>query len=160
MRIIVCSDTHRNYYALQKIIDKHPNADMFIHLGDGRYESDKLLSINPQLQNRFFYVKGNCDLACMDSEMLTLWAENHKIIAVHGHNHGVKYSLEHLKKLALENNCDIILYGHTHIRHMKYEDGIYTMNPGSASAPRDSHKPSYGIIDITESGILMNIADV
>ena len=40
------------------------------------------------------------------------------------------------------------------------ENGIYIMNPGSASSPRDGKKPSYGIIDITKSGILMNIADV
>lgn len=161
MRIIVISDTHRNYHALESIVEKHMRADMFIHLGDGRYEADTLLMKYPELEKRFFYVCGNCDINCLDLDTFTTWTdEGHKIFAVHGHKYGVGWSLENLKKSALEINCDIILYGHTHVRYMKYEDGIYIMNPGSASSPRDGQKPSYGIIDITKSGILMNIADV
>jgi len=161
MRIIVCSDTHRNYYALEKIIEKHISADMFIHLGDGRWEADTLLMKHPEIESRFFYVSGNCDMGCSGLDIFTSWTEEgHKIFAVHGHKYFVGYGLEPLKKTALENNCDIILYGHTHERYNHYENGIYIMNPGSASSPRDGKKPSYGIIDITKSGILMNIADV
>lgn len=161
MRIIVCSDTHRNYYALEKIAEKHMRADMFIHLGDGRYEADTLLMKYPELEKRFFYVRGNCDIGCSDSDVFTTWTEEgHKIFAVHGHRQCVGYSLETLKQTAILNNADIILYGHTHERYMHYENGIYIMNPGSASSPRDGKNPSYGIIDITKSGILMNIADV
>lgn len=161
MRIIVCSDTHRNYYALESIVTRHMNADMFIHLGDGRYEFNTLMHKYPELERRFFYVKGNCDMGCSEPDVFTSWTEeSHKIFAVHGHNYYVNYGLETLKSTALSDNCDIILYGHTHQRFMKYEDGIYIMNPGSASSPRDGRKPSYGIIDITKSGILMNIADV
>lgn len=43
MRIIVMSDTHRNYSSLEKIIRIHPNADMYIHLGDG--EEDVNLAV-------------------------------------------------------------------------------------------------------------------
>lgn len=161
MRIIVCSDTHRNYFALEKIVRKHMNADMFIHLGDGKYETDTLLMKYPELERRFFYVCGNCDIGCSESSVFTTWTdEGHKIFATHGHKYGVNYGLEHLKQAGLMNNADIILYGHTHQRYMKYENGIYIMNPGSASSPRDDKKASYGIIDITKSGILMNIADV
>lgn len=161
MRIIVCSDTHGNYHALEKIVDRHFYADMFIHLGDGRQEADTLLMKYPELERRFFYVKGNCDMACTSPEILISWTEEgHKVLAVHGHVQHVGYGIEMLKKDALENNCDIILYGHTHERLMQYENGIYIMNPGSASCPRDGKKPSYGIVDITNSGILMNIADV
>ncbi len=35
MRIIVMSDTHGNFSAIEKIIEKNISADMFIHLGDG-----------------------------------------------------------------------------------------------------------------------------
>lgn len=72
----------------------------------------------------------------------------------------VGYSLGHIKSTAVKNGCDIVLYGHTHARCNLYEDGLYIMNPGSASCPRDGNKPSYGIIDIVPAGISMNIADI
>ena len=59
-----------------------------------------------------------------------------------------------------EHGCDILLFGHTHVRYNAYEDGIYILNPGSASAPHDGTKPSFGHIDISDAGIVMNIADI
>ena len=40
------------------------------------------------------------------------------------------------------------------------EDGIWLFNPGSASCPRNSTVPTYGAVDLTESGILTNIIPV
>lgn len=160
MRIIVMSDTHRNYSALEKIIFRNINADMFIHLGDGEDGIDTLMEKFPQVMKRFFHVCGNCDYGSLSSDVLIYPVEEHKIYAAHGHLLGVKYSLDTMRENALHNDCDIILYGHTHVRYMGYENGVYIMNPGSASAPRDGKKPSYGYIDITKAGIVTNIVDL
>ena len=53
-------------------------------------------------------------------------------------------------------NADIVLFGHTHERLEKYiptdDGGFYLFNPGSIGG----FKPSYGIINIADSGILLS----
>lgn len=157
MRIIVISDSHGNYYALEDIVKKNLTADIFIHLGDGEREVEKISVQYPQLV--FHHIKGNCDFSGIKSKnILCIELEyGHRLFAVHGHNHYVKSGLARLINSAVENNADIVLYGHTHERFCKYENGIYIMNPGSASCPRDGLPPSYGYIDVTEKGIFTNI---
>ena len=72
----------------------------------------------------------------------------------------VKSSVEPLKKIAREKGANILLYGHTHARFNEYDNGLYTMNPGSVSCPRDGNRPSFGIIDIAKNGIVTNIVDL
>lgn len=137
------------------------DADLFIHLGDGEEELDLLLTQFPDLSARTWHVKGNCDYDSMSLPVLTLGLEHsHRLVATHGHNYGVNSSLEHLKALARQNDADLALFGHTHVRCARYEDGLYLLNPGSVSCPRDGMPPSYGIVDVTEQGILTNIVPV
>lgn len=160
MRIIVLSDTHGNYSALENILTRNADADWFIHLGDGETELKKFSISNPVFERRIIHVAGNCDYNSMSHDDFILPLTSCKIFATHGHHYGVKSSLESLKKTALLNGCNIALYGHTHSRFMKYENGLYIMNPGSASYPRDGNNPSFGHIDISPAGIVMNITDV
>lgn len=160
MRIIVLSDTHGNYSALENILLRNANADWFIHLGDGERELDRFIMANPVYERKIIHVAGNCDPHSMSHDDFILPAAYCKIFATHGHLYGVKSSLERLKATAKENGCNIILYGHTHSRFMHEEDGLYIMNPGSASCPRDGKPASFGNIDISLYGVVMNIADV
>lgn len=158
MKIIVFSDSHGNSYNLTKVIEKHKDSDFFIHLGDGEREMENIEKMYPNL--KFYYVAGNCDYNSIYPLELIINADfNIKIFATHGHRYYVKYSLEAIKSTALENSCNIALYGHSHERFYSFEDGLYIMNPGSISCPRDSNKPSYGLIDISKAGIMMNIVD-
>lgn len=159
MRIIVMSDSHGDYFAVEEIIQRNLSADMFIHLGDGERELDKAVMKYPQIN--IHHVAGNCDYASLSPDMLCLQVEHgHRLIATHGHNYAVKYSLDVIKNTASENKADIILYGHTHSRYWKHEDGYYILNPGSASCPRDGNAPSYAFIDVTEKGIMANIVSL
>lgn len=158
MRIIVLSDTHGDRRALEKIIERSLSADLFIHLGDGERELDEIVLRYPRLDIR--PVAGNCDCASLSPSVRVIGAGDHKIIATHGHRHGVKSSLEPLRALALQNGADIVLFGHTHVRHRSFEDGLHFLNPGSASRPRDGKKPSYGFIDITEAGVVTQIVEL
>lgn len=160
MRIIVISDTHGNYSAIENVFLRNTDADWFFHLGDGERELDRFIIANPMFSQKIIHVAGNCDYCSLSHDIFTLPVMNAKILATHGHMHGVKSSLEPLKKLAIQNGCNIILYGHTHSRFMRCENGLYIMNPGSASCPRDGKPASFGHIDISFAGIVMNIADI
>lgn len=159
MRIVLMSDSHGNYAAINNIVKRNLSADIFIHLGDGEREFDEITLQYPHL--KFYHVKGNCDLASLSQSVLILPLKNsHKLIATHGHEFNVRYSLDRLKKLAKKNNADIIAFGHTHVRYTKYENGLYVINPGSATSPRDGNSPSYAFIDITDAGIVTNIVSL
>ena len=160
MRIIVISDTHGNYDALRSVIDRNTDADWIFHLGDGERELDTYIAKNPVIAPKIIFVAGNCDYGSTCPGTFVLPVGEHKIFATHGYRFGVNSSLETLKKMAEVNGCDIVLYGHTHARFQGFQDGMYILNPGSASCPRDGNKPSFGHIDISPAGIETNIADI
>lgn len=161
MRIVVMSDTHRCFSSIDKIIMRNPDADLYIHLGDGEEDVEKAMIKYPDIASKMFHVAGNCDANSMSLSELILTVEGgHKLIAAHGHQYGVKSTLGGIKRAAAQLGCDIILYGHTHVRYNLLEDGFYILNPGSASCPNDGTKPSFALIDVSDKGILMNIADI
>lgn len=159
MRIVAMSDSHGDSYALERIFEKTADTgNIFIHLGDGEREIDMMRMNYPKLDIR--HVAGNCDYKSMSPNMEIIYAGNVKILCTHGHFHGVKYGTETLRSLAKDNGCKAVLFGHTHCRYESLEDGIYMLNPGSCSCPRDFKEPSFGWIDITPAGIITNIANL
>lgn len=160
MRLIVISDTHGNLRAIENVFLRNSDADWFIHLGDGERELDDFLLENPQYTSKVIHVAGNCDFGSLSSGFQILPVIDHKIFITHGHLFAVKNSLEIIKKTAIENGCDIILYGHTHVRYNKFEEGLYILNPGSASVPHDNTSPSFGTVNILPLGVVLNIADI
>ena len=153
------SDSHGDKYALEKIFEKTADTgNIFVHLGDGERELDLMRMKYPKLDIR--HVAGNCDYMSMSPNTEIIFAGDLKILCTHGHFHGVKYGTETLRSLARDNGCKAVLFGHTHCRYESLEDGIYMLNPGSCSCPRDFTKPSFGWIDITPAGIITNIGDV
>lgn len=160
MKIIVISDTHGDYRRLEKVFLRVPDAEWYIHLGDGEHDLDRFIIEHSEYTERVIHVAGNCDTGSLSPATFELPLPGHRIFATHGHHYGVRGGLGSLKTAAISRGCDIVLYGHTHIRCNKTEDGLYIMNPGSAGAPHDGTKPSFGLIDISSAGILMNIADI
>lgn len=158
MRIIVFSDSHGSFSSLDSVIEKNLSADIFIHLGDGEREISRILNKYPDIN--FHHIRGNCDFSGIAPTMEIIGVLSHKIIAVHGNLHDVKLGTSGIISLAKKNHADIALFGHTHQRFSSYEEGIYILNPGSISIPRDGNKPSYGFIDITTAGIVTNIVNV
>lgn len=154
-RIVVISDTHGRFHALYDIVEKHQKeAACFIHLGDGEKEVDDITSLFPDLT--FYHVRGNCDFVSQAPYIQSIEIAGKIITFTHGHTYYVKQGLYHLKSTARNLHTDIILYGHTHQSYTEYDDGLYILNPGSPVQPRNG-SPSYGIIDITSAGIVLNI---
>lgn len=152
------SDSHGNMGQVENIIKCNQDADMFIHLGDGEREVAAVKVKYPQLD--FRSVRGNCDFSWESPDFLIIEAGEARILCTHGHLCEVRYGVDKLSYTARENNCSAALYGHTHERYIGCEDGIDIMNPGSCSCPRDGNKPSYGIVDVTDAGVFMNIFNV
>lgn len=157
MRIIVVSDSHKNFRVLQKIVDFYPTADAFIHLGDGNDEFETLMALYPS--HTFYCVKGNCDsLFSSNAEKLEIF-DGKRVYYTHGHIHGVKHGMYNIIAAARGVKADVLLYGHTHIPMTGYQDGLYIMNPGTVSGA-GSGKKTYGVLDITPAGIVTNIVSL
>lgn len=155
MKIIVVSDTHKNYPVLKEIVERNLDADIFIHLGDGEHEANDVARLHPE--KAMVYVAGNCDFGRHKTQQIVT-VSGYKIFCCHGHFQNVHAGLERLVYDAKQNDCRIALYGHTHLYRTEIVDGVFVMNPGSPDSPRNHNKPTYGVIDISSSGeIKMNI---
>lgn len=149
MKILVVSDTHRNFNALKSIIDANSDADMLIDLGDGESEFDDVSRLYPQFP--MVYVGGNCDYGFHKLSHIVS-AGGLRIFCCHGHTYSVREGVDRLVCAARENDCLIALYGHTHVHFAEQVGGIFVMNPGSPTLPRGGNKPTYGVITISGSG--------
>ena len=146
MRLLVFSDSHGDIYAIKKAIDAQPTAEAVIFLGDGYMDFEKC---KPLLKDKKIYcVKGNNDFYCDYPRNSIIEEGGLKIYITHGHYEYVKSSLSGLLIKARENNCRIALYGHTHRQQTDYYDGIHIFCPGAL------YNDEYGVIDITDSGII------
>ena len=157
MRIIVMSDSHRNFRNVQRVMEKHPDADLYIHLGDGEREFEDVQNLYPD--RRYLWVAGNCDFG---SE-----TKNSDLVKLSGKKCS-DYPRAHLLCQALPvgtKNCGSGLPSQrSTVRahpcgYTEYDGGLYIMNPGSLSIPRQG-RPTYGILDITSQGIMTNIVEV
>lgn len=141
------SDSHGNKWNLFDAIEKEPSAEVIYFLGDG-YRDYEEAKITYGDKKAFIAVSGNCDLACTFPDIDTRTVGGTKIYATHGYVEKVKFGLYELERIARENNCKIAIFGHTHEPYTHYSDGLYLFNPGSV---KDGF---YGVIDITENGII------
>ena len=137
MRILLVSDSHGNSEALDKLLIKYPNMDLYLHAGD--LEADEQ-SIRP-----FECVKGNCDHFSRLPERRIINTPFGALFMTH---------LPYLPKEIVEKyNIKIFIYGHTHRRKFELVDGIYYINPGAISFARDGFDLSYAILTIASEKV-------
>lgn len=151
MRILVTSDTHGDSASLRRAVLSQPKAEIVIHLGDGGDDVELVRTSFPE--RTFLQVRGNCDWGSALPQTGEFEAGGKKIFYTHGHMYGVKSGDYTIISEARSRKADILLFGHTHQPREDYEDGLYIMNPGRLSG----WEPTYGIIDITEQGIVLNV---
>ncbi len=157
MRILVVSDTHGDVYSLQQAVAQQPKAEVIIHLGDGAGEAADLKLQYPE--KAVLQVRGNWDWKSDLPVFGVQTIEGKRFFFTHGHAYRAKSGMSDLIMAARENHADILLFGHTHRAVTDYEDGLYIMNPGSLSGS-GSGKKTYGVVDITEAGIVTNVMNL
>ena len=160
MKCLCFSDSHGFCSFFKKALDLHPDAEVVFFLGDGLADAESLAE--KYTDKAWLMVRGNCDYSSVSlgravekTEAITLMGK--RIVYTHGDLYGVKYGEEGLIRLAESRGADIVLFGHTHTPFEKYvpreKGGVYLFNPGSIQAPAYDRGGSYGVIDITESGV-------
>lgn len=154
MKILVIGDTHGKLDKFYKVYDRLKGIDLIIHTGDFKNDA---IEIADALDIPVVGVKGNCDGSMSSSDFETVETEYGNILVTHGHMQGVSYSDDRLIYLAEENDCVAVCFGHTHVPCYTEYDGIYVINPGSLTRPRDGSSGSYGIITTTESTFAASI---
>ena len=151
MRLLVISDSHRKGNIVEDIIQKEPTARHIFFLGDNTSDIEDFQYL---YRDREFHIcSGNCDFVKEFPLYDIISIAGHNIFYTHGHEFSVKSSTGVLLQKAKNLGCDIVLYGHTHISLIQYEDGVYVVNPGSCAQSR-SGPCSYAVIDIENGGIM------
>ena len=160
MKCLVFSDSHGTSFGMRQALNMHRDAEVVFFLGDGLSDFEELISDKTRA---YFAVRGNCDTSALLGDVMVKKTDSitlmgYRIFLTHGDLYGVKYGLDGIKGLAVDHNCDIVLFGHTHQGLEKYipteNGGYYLFNPGSIGGGY-GNKPSYGIINITDKGVLL-----
>ena len=157
MKILVFSDSHGSYSRLLRAAEAHPDANMYIFLGDGLRDADRLFDEKRDIPA--VAVKGNCDIAgvgfydkYLDEQTLDLGGV--RIFCCHGHKYGVKSSELSLWCRAREKEAQLALFGHTHTPLERVYEGVRLFNPGSVSLG------SYGVIYIENGSVVASFGKV
>ena len=160
MKYLIGSDIHGSAFWCQKFMDVYTQEkpDEIILLGDILYHGPRndlprdyapkkvIAMLNP-LAEKINCCRGNCeaevdqmvlDFECMGDYNLIL-DDDACIFCTHGHI----FNPDAMPNL---DPGSIFLYGHTHVKDDRIQDGIHIFNPGSVSIPKDgSH--SCAILD-------------
>ncbi|TCT11610.1 hypothetical protein EDC18_1204 [Natranaerovirga pectinivora] len=171
MKLIFFSDIHGSEYYAKKAIEvlKEEKGDYIVLLGDLLYHgprNDLPKEYNPKgviellnaNKNNIIAVRGNCDSEVdqmvlkfpMMSDYTIIVNNDKKIFATHGHI----YNEANMPQL---NEKDILIHGHTHIPVAKEKEGIFILNPGSISLPKENNPSSFGVM--TENEFLIKTFD-
>lgn len=137
MKILLTSDIHGNQKALDYIVSNY-EADLYYDCGDSEL-------MNFYLKD-FYSVLGNCDYESFPNYRVVNINSYLNIFITHGH----LYSQDQIIEMAKQRKCNVIAYGHSHIRKLEERDGLYLINPGSVSKPRDKDGKSFAYIHFDE----------
>ena len=147
MRLLVVSDSHGVDKNIKKALDLSGPVDGLIHLGDSQGSESYIQQI---AKCQIFMVTGNCDFFSDHPTTAVAQLEGHRLMLTHGHLFGVSMNTSYLEDEARANQCDIVLFGHTHRPLLKDKDpDLLILNPGSISFPRqEGRKCSYMILEL------------
>lgn len=149
MRILIVSDTHRKNDLYVALCEKYAPLDMVIHCGD--IEGSEYV-IYEAAKCPVKMVTGNNDFFSDNPREEEFTIAGYKIWLTHGHNYYISMGNEILKDEARSRGVDIVMYGHTHRPVVEFDRGLYAINPGSLTYPRqEGRKPSYIIMTIGEN---------
>ena len=146
MKLFVIGDTHGKLNRVRDIWPKLRDIDLIAHTGDHYSDAQRLAE---EFHVPVVSVRGNCDSTGPLTEIIE--TEYGRILLTHGNRDHVDYDLTSLKYRAMEADCRAVLFGHTHRSLVTEDEGIYFVNPGSLTQPRDESSGSYAIVRTAEN---------
>ncbi|MCX8084581.1 MAG: YfcE family phosphodiesterase [Calditerrivibrio sp.] len=157
MQVLIISDTHVD--SIQKLppvlISLFPSCDAVIHAGDivGLNTYEEMKKLNPKL----YAVAGNMDASYGVLEhTLRIDLGQMRIGITHGHIYtnlynGLMYDF---------NDCNMVIFGHTHSPYFRKENNLWLLNPGSTFKNRWKTKNSYAILKIYNNDFRVTFYDI
>ncbi|RLG57185.1 MAG: YfcE family phosphodiesterase [Candidatus Hydrothermarchaeota archaeon] len=153
MKLGILSDTHiydRARHLPRAILDTFVKEDVDIILHAGDLTSLEILDELKEI-SEVKAVQGNMDYfygtRLPEKEILKI--NNFKILLFHGYGIYPRGDKAKLVYKALENGCNVIITGHTHMPLVTELRGVKIINPGSPTTPRYA-KPTFAIAEIEE----------
>ncbi len=143
MKLLIMSDSHG--LTSNNEIVTYENCDAAFHLGDSQLMANQL-----EMSNYDIKVRGNCDFDRNYPEAEVITVGGVRFFLTHGHLYDVNYGLGRLKHEASENNCEVALYGHTHVVNVDTDDQIIALNPGSTRQSRSRYPETYMVMIIND----------
>lgn len=148
-RIGIISDTHGDASAIRACAILGAEADEWYHLGDHASDTEILRRYTDK---PIYSVQGNCDFNASIPLSRVMQVEGRRVLLMHGHGYGVAPKYTYRACLyAEEQECDVLLYGHTHVSEISTHGSILIVNPGSPSQPRGGRAPSFAMMKIDGS---------
>lgn len=153
MRIIVTADTHLPLGQRKlpdRLLEACESADLILHAGDWKSPDVYAeLSRFAEVKGVFGNVDGD-DIRKLFPEQQIIETAGHRIGLVHGH--GKKQTTEKRARDAfLNEELDMIIYGHSHIPHLRYYGKTMLLNPGSPTDKRKLPLYSFAVLTIGET---------
>ncbi|MEK6264069.1 MAG: phosphodiesterase [Clostridium sp.] len=170
MKIFFISDIHGSLFFLEKALEryKEEGASYIVLLGDTLYHGPRnplpkdynpqaVASLLNEYKDKIIAVRGNCDSEVdqmlieypMMSDYSIILYGNRRLFLTHGHI----YNEDNIPSLS---DNDVVIHGHTHLPVAKNHNGIYILNPGSVTLPKENYPNSYAILE----GDLFQIKDL
>ena len=157
MKLLIASDIHGSAVYCRQLMDavEREKPDKILLLGDLLYHGPRNAlpeGYDPKavaealngVSEKLLCVRGNCD-AEVDQMLLTVpilsesalvfW-EGQTLYATHGH-----------KEFSALQKGEILLCGHTHIPAWEEAEGVWHLNPGSVSIPKENSWHGYLLLE-------------
>lgn len=150
MKIGILADTHiskpgSNWW--EYFQNTFQEVDMLIHAGDFvSYETYEFL----RNYKRLYSVWGNCDDAKLQrtlKEKDIITAAGYRIGIFHGHGRE-KTTMDRAYDQFVDDNVDIIIFGHSHQPSVQSKRSVLMINPGSMTNKRQEKWCSYIILEL------------
>lgn len=144
-KIVVMSDSHGNHGAIDEVRLRETGADYYVHCGD--------VEGNDELLKGWVCVRGNNDWSSTLSREVIFEADGIRFLVAHGDQFGYFNRNELMVEALKKNNCNVLLFGHSHVPEKLKVSGYYLINPGSVTLPRRGSEKGYCVISLDNGNI-------
>ncbi len=138
MKILLLSDSHTDTNRIDDALAQCGKIDMIIHCGDVERDFEYITYVAPP-HLAMLSVSGNNEWYAEKPYFRAVELAGLRFYITHGHLERVKAGFQGLLRKAGENDCQVVLFGHTHKRCDEKVDGIRLINPGALSYPGCSY---------------------
>lgn len=153
MKVVILADTHiKDPADAKKLLEFTNGADFIIHAGD--FTSAAVVE-HLQKSGKFTGVRGNNDSVDMKDRLRKkeiFRLAGYTIGVFHGHGEGKKTAGRAYEKF-VDDNVDIIVFGHSHQPAIFTKNNILMLNPGSPRKKMKERWYSYILLHLLPTGV-------